>query len=139
MRRREVRDRPRPALRLIPGTADPRNVSEPVPPCQADVDVQLLIFAAGGTVLTEAYIAEVTGLGPDAWEIRAVVSGPRNCFALAPLSPPPPAHGSAGPRLCPPSERGQSPDRSTRPGHPTGPASAGRPSPSGSTHGKDES
>lgn len=134
-------DRTRPVLRLIPGTPHPEPVPEATAPCQEGTEVQLLIFAADGTVLTEAYIDEVTALGPDAWAIRAVVSGPRSTFALAPLPAPAPAPGdaSAGPRLCPPSQRGQNPDRSTRPGQPAAPVSTGRPTPSGSTHRKDES
>lgn len=138
MSRREDRDRTRAALRLIPGTPHPTPEPEPIPPCEAGAEVQLLIFAADGTVLTEAYITDLAPLGPDAWEMRAVISGPRASFTLAPL-PPPAADGRTGPRLCPPSERGQSPDRTTRPGQPAAPVSAGRPTPSGSTHRKDES
>jgi len=106
---RDQRDRLRPALRLIPGTPDLVSAPEPVPPCEAGAEVQLLIFAVDGTVLAEAYVADMTPLGEDAWEMRAVISGPRSTFALAPLPPPVPAERSTGPRLCPPPERGQLP------------------------------
>lgn len=127
----------RATLRLIYSDPDPAPVPEPVAPCEPGAQVQLLIFAAHATVLTEAYIADIAALGPDAWELRAVVSDPRTTFALASLADP--SAGTRTPRLCPPPERGQGPDRSTRPGQTAGSAPADRPTPSGSTHRKDES